>query len=99
MLTVLCSLALLDGSFSKVWDLWTRVNRFLIFKKQTTKEPTITVEGLSKLQTLKWKIGYEEFNDEAEKRLAGKRSVRSMEITKEVELVEKNCVQNMEVDM
>jgi hypothetical protein len=40
------------------------------------KEPAIAIEGLSKLLTLKRKVGYDEVNDEAEKRSsAGNRSI------------------------
>jgi hypothetical protein len=47
---------------------------------------------------LKRKIGYDEINDEAEKRLARKRSIQTMEVAKEVELAGKHCIQSMEVD-
>lgn len=69
-----------------------------MFKQQTTKEPAITVEAPSKLQTLKRKVGYDELNDEIEKRTAGKRSVQTMRIFKEVESTEKRSIQNMEID-
>ena len=39
-----------------------------------TKEPTIAVEGMAKLWTLKQKIGYNEMNDKAERRKAEKHS-------------------------
>jgi hypothetical protein len=62
------------------------------------KEFTITVEGPSKLQTLKRKIGYdsEELDNKA-KKSAGKRTVQTMEVAKEVESA-KNCIQNMDID-
>jgi hypothetical protein len=73
------------------------VIRFLIFKKQTTKEPAVA-EGPSKLLTLKRKVGYDEVNDELEERLAGNRSMRAA--AKEV-LIGKHCgvpSTGMEVD-
>ena len=68
-------------------------------KQQTTKEPAITVENPSKLRTLKGKVGYDELNDEIEKRTAGKRSIQTMQISKEVESTEKHGIQNMEIDI
>jgi hypothetical protein len=62
------------------------------------KEPTIAIEGPSKLLTLKRKVGYEEANDEAEKRLSGNRSTRAMEVATEEELAGKHGIPTMEVD-
>ena len=61
------------------------------------KEPAITVEGPSKLLNLKRKIGYDEINGEAEKRLARNRGFQ-MEIATEKELPEKPSIPTMEVD-
>jgi hypothetical protein len=83
-----------DGTFEQ------QITQFLIFKQQTTKEPAIAVEGPSKLLTLKRKVGYNEVNDEAEKRSAGNRSIRAMEVATEEELAGnlKHCISTMEVD-
>jgi hypothetical protein len=72
------------------------------------KEPAIAVQGPSKLQTLKRKVGYDEVNEVAEKRLAGNRSIQAMDAPTEEELVvgpgapsqrHRDCVQtSMEVD-
>jgi hypothetical protein len=45
---------------------------------------------------LKRKVGYDEVNDEAEKRSAGNRSIRAMEVATEEGLTGKHCT--MEVD-
>ena len=42
---------------------------------------------MAKLQTLKQKIGYNEMNDEAERRKAEKHSERTMEVDLELEIV------------
>ena len=68
-------------------------------KQQTTKEPAITVENPSKLRTLKRKVGYDELNNKIEKRMAGKCSIQTMRISKEVESTEKHGIQNMEIDI
>ena len=39
------------------------------------KEPVIAVKGLSKLLNLKWKVRYDEVNEEAEKRSAGESAI------------------------
>ena len=57
----------------------------------------MAVEGLSKLQALKWRIGYDEINDEAQKRLAGTWSFQTMEVTEGVESAEKCLIQTTEV--
>ena len=62
------------------------------------KEPAIAVEGLLKLLNLKWKVGYDEVNEEAEKRSAGNRSTRAMEVATEEGLAGKYCIPTMEVD-
>jgi hypothetical protein len=72
----------------------------LKFKEQTTNEPVIAVEGPSKLLNLKRKIGYDEINDEAGKRLAGPRnpSIQTMEVATEEALAGKRYIPMMEVD-
>jgi hypothetical protein len=61
-------------------------------------EPAKTVEGMSKVLTLKRKIGYEEINDEAEKRLADKRSPQTIEEAKG-ELAENRYIQPTEPEV
>jgi len=85
MLSVLRSLALLDGNFSMVCDIRTKFKPFLNFWQYTTRQPAIAIEGAPKLQRLKWKIGYDEVNEEAEKRLAEKRIQTAMEVDQEAE--------------
>jgi hypothetical protein len=72
----------------------------LKFKEQTTNEPVIAVEGPSKLLNLKRKIGYDEINDEAGKRLAGpwNPSIQTMEVATEEVLAGKHYIPMMEVD-
>jgi hypothetical protein len=48
----------------------------------------VTAEKTSKLLTLKRKIGYDEINDEADRRLAGKQSFQTMDDARGVESAE-----------
>ena len=59
----------------------------------------MAVEGLSRLQTLKRKVRYNEVNEVAEKRLAGSWSIQGMEIpTEESVGTQRHGIQTMEVD-
>ena len=61
----------------------------------------MSVEGPSKNLTLKQKVGYDEVNSEAERRLAGNRSFQTMEAPMEAPMEESagRCgVPAMEID-
>ena len=45
----------------------------------------VHLQGMAKLRTLKQKIGYNEINDEAEKRKAEKHSEQTMEVDQDTE--------------
>lgn len=68
------------------------------FKQQTINGPVIAVEGPSKLLNLKRKIGYDEINDEAGKRLNLNPSIQTMEVATEEVLAGKRYIPMMEVD-
>ena len=70
------------------------------FKQQTINGPVIAVEGPSKLLNLKRKIGYDEINDEAGKRLNLNPSIQTMdsEVATEELLAGKRYIPMMEVD-